>query len=429
MLLGVNFPSATFGDQNVPGTFGTDYTYPTHQDIDYFASKGMDVIRLGFEAERVQPNTNGPLDPAELARMDDIVNYAASKGIDVVLDMHDYGTVHNMLVGTSDAANAAFADVWGKLASHFADNSNVIFGLMNEPNQQSASDWIGGANAAIAAIRQAGATQEVLVPGSYWDGAASWTTSDNAAVVGTQVHDPLHNYAFEVHNYLDSDGSGTHANVVSDTIGVERLTAVTQWAEATGNKLFLGEFGVASDPTSLKAMDNMLSYMQQHSDVWQGGTYWAAGPWWGNYMFSVEPENGVDQPQMAVLNRYTDGATHSASGTGGTQAASSTTATNSTPATDPGDNQTAATSSSSDTNSAPATNSSTATGTGQDSSSDTHHNHGAALHQNNTNAINNAVTVLGNDAHAASAADPGSAPSFTHHQFGHFTHHFEHVWG
>jgi len=80
MLLGVNLPSATFGAQNLPGTFGTDYTYPTHQDVDYFASKGMDVIRLGFEAERVQPNTNGPLDPAELARMDDIVNYAASKG-------------------------------------------------------------------------------------------------------------------------------------------------------------------------------------------------------------------------------------------------------------------------------------------------------------------------------------------------------------
>jgi endoglucanase len=99
-------------------------------------------------------------------------------------------------------------------------------------------------------------------------------------VVGTQVQDPLHNFAFEVHQYLDSDGSGTHANVVSDTVGVDRLTAVTQWAEATGNKLFLGEFGVASDPTSLTALDNMLTYMQQHADAWQGGTYWAGGPWW-----------------------------------------------------------------------------------------------------------------------------------------------------
>jgi hypothetical protein len=329
MLLGVNFPQPAFNaspsGQDTAGTFDTNYTYPTHEEIDYFASKGMDVIRLGFAAENVQPNTNGPLDSAELARMDDIVSYAASKGVNVVLDMHNYGSIHTMQVGTSDAANAAFANVWGQVASHFAGDSNVIFGLMNEPNQQSASQWITGANAAIAAIRQAGATQEVLVPGSYWDGAATWTTTDNASVVGTQVKDPLHNYAFEVHNYLDSDGSGTHANVVSESIGVDRMTAITQWAEATGNKLFLGEFGVASDSTSLTAMDNMLTYMQQHTDVWQGGTYWAAGPWFGNYMFSAEPTNGTDQPQMAILDQFTNSATHTASGTGGTQTTDPTT--------------------------------------------------------------------------------------------------------
>jgi hypothetical protein len=81
------------------------------------------------------------------------------------------------------------------------------------------------------------------------------------------------------------------------------------------NKLFLGEFGVASDPTSLTALNNMLGYMAQHTDVWEGGTYWAGGPWLGNYMYSVEPTDGVDKPQMGVLEQYvsttieTDGST------------------------------------------------------------------------------------------------------------------------
>src|SRR6185312_1154459 len=110
-----------------------------------------------------------------------------------------------------------------------------------------------------------------------------------------------HNFAFEVHQYLDADGSGTHAGVVSAEIGVERLTAITQWAEATSNHLFLGEVGVATDQTSLTALDRMLSYMHQHADVWQGVTYWAGGPWWGDYMFSIEPQNGIDKPQMAIL--------------------------------------------------------------------------------------------------------------------------------
>ena len=48
----------------------------------------------------------------------------------------------------------------------------------------------------------------------------------------------------------------------------------------------------------------MLSYIQQHTDVWNGVTYWAGGPWWGPYIYSIEPENGVDKPQMNVLVQY-----------------------------------------------------------------------------------------------------------------------------
>jgi endoglucanase len=44
--------------------------------------------------------------------------------------------------------------------------------------------------------------------------------------------------------------------------------------------------------------------MHQHQDVWLGATYWAGGPWWGNYMFSIEVANGVDKPQMDVLEKY-----------------------------------------------------------------------------------------------------------------------------
>ena len=48
----------------------------------------------------------------------------------------------------------------------------------------------------------------------------------------------------------------------------------------------------------------MLTYMQQHTGAWQGVTYWAGGPWWGNYMFSIEPQNGIDKPQMGILVQH-----------------------------------------------------------------------------------------------------------------------------
>jgi hypothetical protein len=211
----------------------------------------------------------------------------------------------------SPTTNAHFADFWSKVAEHFKDNPNVIFGLCNEPNQHTPSQWLETANAAIAAIRSAGALQEILVPGTYWTGAWSWTTNfpedpdgSNADVIGTGVIDPANNFAFEVHQYLDADSSGTQPGAVSATIGVERLTAITEWAEATGSRLFLGEVGATNDQTSLAALKGMLAYMQEHSDVWQGVTAWSAGPWWGDYMFSLEPLNGVDKPQMAIFEQH-----------------------------------------------------------------------------------------------------------------------------
>ena len=61
-LMGVNLAGAEFAPQHVPGVFGTDYTYPTHTEIDYYASKGLDVIRLPFLWERLQRTELGPLD-------------------------------------------------------------------------------------------------------------------------------------------------------------------------------------------------------------------------------------------------------------------------------------------------------------------------------------------------------------------------------
>jgi endoglucanase len=301
-LMGVNIAGGEFGQ--VGGAYGSNYIYPSRSEIDYYAGKGLEVIRVPFRWERLQTSLNGPLDATELARIDDVVNYAASKGLKVVLDAHNYGAGFGSLIGSGATTNAAFADFWGKMASHYKASDNVILGLMNEPNQQSATTWLDSANSAIAAIRDTGAKNEILVPGSYWDGAWTWTSSDNAKVIGGGIKDPANNFAFEVHQYMDTDGSGTHTDVVSDTAGVDRLKAVTEWAKATGNRLFLGEFGVANDSTSMKALDGMLSYMKDNSDVWQGGTYWAGGAWWGDYMYSAEPQGSTDKAQLLALQKY-----------------------------------------------------------------------------------------------------------------------------
>ena len=84
-----------------------------------------------------------------------------------------------------------------------------------------------------------------------------------------------------MHQYLDSDGSGTSPTCVSSTIGAERLQAATQWLQQNNLKGFLGEIGAGSNAACIAAVQGALCEMQQ-SGVWIGALWWAAGPWWGD---------------------------------------------------------------------------------------------------------------------------------------------------
>ena len=49
----------------------------------------------------------------------------------------------------------------------------------------------------------------------------------------------------------------------------------------------------------------MLGTLDASSDVFVGWTYWAAGPWWGDYPLSVQPnDDGTDKPQFEILARH-----------------------------------------------------------------------------------------------------------------------------
>lgn len=286
--------------------YGHSYGYPPKESIDYYISKGMKIIRFPFMWERVQPNMYGELDVLEMSRIDASVEYALSRGMTVGLDLHNGGYRFDELIGNHAVPDTAFADVWSKLAIHYRDKSNVLFMLMSEPHDQSARQWVCSANAAIAAIRKTGARQTIVVPGSYYDGGWTWCKSDNANRV-LQVYDPYDNCMIEIHQYMDGDASGGTSGIVSPTIGADRLADVTAWARQHRKKLFLGEFAAASDHVSMNALEVMLKYVYNNSDVWYYATWWGGGDRWSNYIFQLDPRdyaNPIDMPQMEVLRKF-----------------------------------------------------------------------------------------------------------------------------
>lgn len=302
----MNLASAEFGEAFIPGTYGEHYIYPDQSSVDYFQSKRMNTIRLPFLWERLQPNLNQAFDATEYERLRQFVSEATGKGMYVILDPHNYARYRGNLIGSGQVPVNAFADLWSRLANEYKNNPRVVFGIMNEPHTMQTEAWLTAANAAATAIRNTGATNLILVPGNSWTGAHSWFDTwygtPNATVMLNFV-DPGNNFAFEVHQYFDADHSGRIASCATSN-GAEKLEQFTAWLATHNKKGFLGEFAGGNNATCRQAIESALRHIDNNRNYWIGWTWWAAGPWWGNYIFSIEPNNGADAAQMSWLTQF-----------------------------------------------------------------------------------------------------------------------------
>jgi endoglucanase len=311
MLRGVSLAGAEFG-QLVPGQHGRDYIYPDLIDYKFCAAQGFNAVRLPFKWDRLQPDLGKPFDAEEWAHIAAAIAIAGKLGLSLILDPHNYARrrirdndyTKDHMIGSDAVPVSAFTDFWKDLAHRTKHQSHVIFGMMNEPADIDAKDWLPIANATLAAIRETGATNLVLVPGVAYTGAHSWYKAGNTALDG--IRDPANTLAIEVHQYLDGNSSGTTGHAVSETIGAERLQAFQNWAREKKFKAFLGEFGSGPEPTNLKALENIVREVESNRDVWIGWTAWAAGPWWpDNEPMRLSPgKDGKIPPQTKLLAKF-----------------------------------------------------------------------------------------------------------------------------
>ena len=236
--------------------------------------KGFNTFRITFLMERLSPPSTGltgSFNAAYLSGLTTIVNYITGKGGFALVDPHNFMSYNGAVISNT----AQFQTWWQNLAAVFKSNSNVIFDVMNEPNGIAATTVATLNQAAINGIRASGATtQLILAEGTAWTGAWSWSSSGNAAAF-TSLKDPNNNLAIgmsslpnldsrvtyeltEMHQYLDSDSSGTSATCVSSTIGAERLANATTWLKQNNLKGFLGEMGAGSNRKSTLQCEHVI---------------------------------------------------------------------------------------------------------------------------------------------------------------------------
>jgi endoglucanase len=300
--MGVNLAGGEFG--SVPGQVDKDFTYPTTAELDYYKSKNLMLIRLPFLWERLQPGLNGPLDAAQIARVQAVLDAAGTRGMKVMLDAHDYGRYNGNLIGTLQVPNAAFKDFWSKMAAVFRGHKGLYgYDLMNEPHDTGGL-WFSAAQAGVDGVRATDQSSLIVIEGEGWSGAWKWP-ANNADL---SIRDPANNYMFQAHQYFDSDGSGTYtqnydADGATAMIGAERVQPFIDWLHTHHYRGMVGEYGVPDNDARWNiVLENFLKSLNANCIP---GTYWAGGPWWGAYSLAVEPVNGNDRPQMAVLENYT----------------------------------------------------------------------------------------------------------------------------
>ncbi|KAH0409784.1 endo-1,4-beta-glucanase precursor, partial [Aureobasidium melanogenum] len=287
---GMDTNGASSGSYVDPGTTGQN------QMNHFVKDDKLNAFRLPVGWQYlVNSQLGGTLDSTFFAKYDQQMTYCLNSGAALcILDLHNYARWNGQIVGTSGGpTNAQFASIWSQLAKKYASKPKVAFAIMNEPHDlQDINAWATTVQAAVTAIRQAGATQNmILLPGNDWTHAANFVDNGSAAALNkiTNLDGSKTNLVFDVHQYSDSDGSGTSSTCVSSSSNIAGFTKLANWLRTNGRQAMLTEAGGSNDQSCLTAVCDVLNYLMTNSDVYLGWTGWSAGMFATDYVLSEVP--------------------------------------------------------------------------------------------------------------------------------------------
>lgn len=312
---GVNSAGLEFGinrsqPSTIPGLLNTNYFAAKEASLISMIDSGVNTVRLCFSWERlISDLSNQQLNRGYLGLIEESVNTVTARNATILLDMHNYAryffkntTLTQHVLGDGTLKQEHFVNSWKLISAHFESNNNVAFGLMNEPYNlpDNGATYVNGVIEIIREIRK-NSQQYVFVCGTDWSGAHSWMYN-NAEMMMPLVAEKFTNVVFDMHQYLDSDYSGTNVQCASARPDLY-FAAATSWLITNKQVAILGEIGVVS--ACIPKLNIVLDYLNTTSP-WVGFTYWAAGPKWDNSypMFYVESEQGVGGKTFEALQSY-----------------------------------------------------------------------------------------------------------------------------
>ena len=338
---GLNHVSMNMGDFNRGTGPERGTNYPVYSDalLDWYKAKHVQSVRLMFTWEAVQSALGGPVPPAAgpgyadyWADLTGVITRLLARDIAVMLCPWQFNTASgdtDIVYDDGAFTVADFGDFWGKFATAIngvtGGDQRVSFDLINEPHTHaeagnkagdigiSLAGWFACAQAAINAMRAAGANNTIFVPGMAYAAAGSFT-SNGSSDAWLGLSDLQHNIAVTAHCYAGLGANGT-------TVLRDACAALVAWARDHSLKVNIGEIALDAGGNGRPTFCSTFATAQAQwadwhdfcvgsSDVLVGWNWWAnsAGGWW-NQGDSCDPEGyhwGLTLDDGATQTIYMD---------------------------------------------------------------------------------------------------------------------------
>lgn len=243
-------------------------------------------VRWGAHAGTEAPYT---IDPAFLARVDQVIDWALERNLVVILNIHHYAPQTRTLSQKVERLSA----IWDQIARHYQNYPpELLFELFNEPdNTLSASRWNEIAAEVLGVIRASNPERNVII------GGVNWNAYDQLQFLDLPASDPhliatFHYYLpFEfTHQGAEwAEGSEAWLGTPWEATAAEQAALrahfdeVAAWASAHQRPVLLGEFGAYSK-AEMESRVRWTAFVAREAEkrgfAW---SYWEFGAGFGIY--------------------------------------------------------------------------------------------------------------------------------------------------
>ncbi|KAI2642930.1 glycoside hydrolase family 5 protein [Xylaria nigripes] len=236
---------------------------------------GINLLRIPTSWHFLLNNQpGGNLDTSNFSRYDESVQSCLGAGAYCIVNTHDSAPWGVKTSGQDRLTDEQFSDLWGQLARRYATHEKIIFGLMNEPQDDDVSSWVRRSQGAVTAIRNAGATsQMILLPGSNFHSTAKLVSTGNfdRLLAVTNPDGDADNLLLDI---LADGKSGTHPCTANN---FEAMTLVAKYLRKMGRRSFISENRSFGNASCVAAMCAQNTFIDENSDVFAALVSGAAG--------------------------------------------------------------------------------------------------------------------------------------------------------